>query len=619
MQSCRFDNFQVLPENRTAHERCLRVANLEEGVASPLVLMGPHGQGKTHLLWSIVNHVRDRHPQTALALITPREFPIRVRALARNPEPIQKSRHAILLVDSLPQFRQDAIDLEGVIAAFLDNHFSVVIATQQPPIQLEAFSADFRRRLTSSDVVSLGGRSGNVAGLTGAPAWKVPDSPDAARLHEIEARNNTLVAERDAAATRLERSQRRVVQLEEEIAALLQKYAALEGSERQSRDASRELVRLQGEHEAMRVEIETARAEREAARAAVRQHEADNQSLREEMGRSRDLPLQLTQARDERDAARSQLDELAQQATLLATELEAERDTANQLRGQLEAVAGVEQQLSVVQSERDAAIEEARRMAEQAAAVLDHLVASRPDAADANNESYALIAEFLERLREQRGTADLDLSARLEAIAAGEESAAQRTLRSELAEVASEREMQASLYEEARAGQARIDVELGLAQGRLRELKRERDVARQTHTLVLSELDALREQTREELASARRELAALRWHVEALAQRMADGGESREVAEALAALATHEPVVASTAAVEEEPQLFEEVQGFNEAHKGRALLREISRQLADTSRTPEGGEAFESTAQSDGPLTRAVEQALSWDEPGYPT
>jgi hypothetical protein len=313
------------------------------------------------------------------------------------------------------------------------------------------------------------------------------------------------------------------------------------------------------------------------------------------------------------------LDELAQQATLLATELEAERDTANQLRGQLEAVAGVEQQLSVVQSERDAAIEEARRMAEQAAAVLDHLVASRPDAADANNESYALIAEFLERLREQRGTADLDLSARLEAIAAGEESAAQRTLRSELAEVASEREMQASLYEEARAGQARIDVELGLAQGRLRELKRERDVARQTHTLVLSELDALREQTREELASARRELAALRWHVEALAQRMADGGESREVAEALAALATHEPVVASTAAVEEEPQLFEEVQGFNEAHKGRALLREISRQLADTSRTPEGGEAFESTAQSDGPLTRAVEQALSWDEPGYPT
>lgn len=615
MQACRFDNFQMLPENRAAYDRCMRVANLEEGIAAPLVLMGGTGQGKTHLLWAIVNQVRERHPHTALALITPREFPLRVRQLARNPDPIQKSRHAILLVDGLSHFREDAADLEGVVSAFLDNHFSVVLATNRPPIQIEAFSTDFRRRLTAADMVTLGGQPAHSGGRTFSPLPATESEDDARRISELEARCATLLTERDAAATRLERNQRRVVQLEEEIAALLQKYAALEGSERQARDASRELVRLQGEYEAMRVDIDTARAERDSVRASIRQLEADNRQLREELGRDQDLPLQLTEAREERDAAldevaalKDQLGALGARLSNLVQELAVERAAREHLQGAVDAAAGLEDALLDAQRERTQAQEETRRVGEQAAALLDQLIVMHPETSDASNEPYALIAEFLERLREQRTTADLSISERLEGILAGQESAAQRVLRAKLAEVASEREMQASLFEEALAGQSRLDVELGLTQGRLREMQRERDVARQTRALALSELDALRDQSREELAAARKELAALRWHIEAIARHMAGAAltpESlSEFAAALAALAgpSGPPVQAVSAAQEEEPQLFEEV------HRGRALLQEISRQLADAGRAPE------TPASSEGPLTRAVNDALSWTD-----
>lgn len=619
MQAYRFDNFQMLPENQAAFDRCMRVGNLEEGIASPLVLMGGPGQGKTHLLWAIVNQVRERHPNTALALITPREFPQRVRQLARNSDPIQKSRHAILLVDGLAHFREDAADLEGVVAAFLDNHFSVVLATNRPPIQIEAFSTDFRRRLTAADMVTLGGQPAHSGGRTFSPLPATASEGDARRIAELEARCATLLTERDAAATRLERNQRRVVQLEEEIASLLQKYAALEGSERQVREASRELVRLQGEYEAMRVEVGTVRAERDSVRASIRQLEADNRQLREELGRDQDLPLQLTEAREERDAAleeaaalRDDLNALSARISNLSSELEEERSQREHLQGMVDAASGMEESLLEAQRAQEHACEETRRIAEQAAALLDQLIVTRPDTSDASNEPYALIAEFLERLREQRSTADLNISDRLEAIMAGQESAAQRALRSELAELASEREMQASLFEEALAGQARLDVELGMTQGRLREMQRERDVARQTRALALSELDALRDQSREELAAARRDISALRWHIEAIARHMAGANVTEnalsEFAAALAALAGSAglPAAVSLEVVDEQPQLFEE------AHRGRALLQEISRQLADAGRAPEPASTTE------GPLTQAVNQALSWNDPDYP-
>ncbi|MFM1918588.1 MAG: hypothetical protein RLZZ303_222 [Candidatus Hydrogenedentota bacterium] len=606
MRSHRFDTFKVTPENQAAFDRCRRVANLEEGVAAPLVLVGGTGQGKSHLLWSIVNEVREKHPHTALALVTAREFPERVKALAENPEPIQKSRHAILLVDALHQFRQDAATLEAVVEAFLANHFAVVLATPRPPIQIESLSLGFKRMLTAADIVTVGGRAPAGSVLAKA-ADAAPPVETPTPLDRIE----TLQRERDNVAARYEKSQRRVTQLEEELAALLQKYATLEGSERQARESARDLVRLQGEREALRMEAANARDERDAAKAALKQLEAETQSLREQLGRAQDLPAQLTDAREERDAARAEAAQAREALEAVVSAMAGMQEEMSRLRGQLDAAAGMEQAMRDAQAEAAEAREETQRIAEQAAAVVEHLVALSPEAADAARESYALIGEFLECLREHRSTAGIDLPTRLDAIATGVESAAQRALRAQLAELASEREMQAGLYEEARAEQARLDVERGLLEGRVKEAQRERDAARQTKAILLSELDALRETTREDLAKARRHLAAIQSQLQLLSGRYAETtGEDaeawHELAGALGALATDQHLGELTGEdypLPEQPPLFEE------AERGRALLQAISRQLLEAGRAPE------STAQTEGPLTRAVNEALAWDEP----
>lgn len=576
MQSCRFENFQVLPENRAAYDRCLRVANLEPGAAAPLVLVGGPAQGKTHLLWSMVHRVRELHPQTALALITAREFPEKVKQLAQDPGPIQRSRSAILLVDSLSQFREDAPILEAVVEVFLASRFAVVLASAILPIQIEAFSPAFRRRLTAADMVTLGGRPMPSTGAFVTQHAAMAPQRDTPRIAELEARNSLLTGERDALNAKLERSQRRIVQLEEEIAALLQKYAALEASERQGRDASRELVRSQGEAEAYRVEAETAREEREAARAAVRQLEHDNEMLRAEIRGAAES------VREEMEAA---LHAAQQRAELATREAEAQQARAQEA-AETAAQAG----------------QDLRQIAQQSLGILEYLTALLPQASDATGDAAGKIAEYLEALRAHPQVAAEMLPLRLEQLVSGEESAAQRSLRAQLAQAASEQEMQAKLYEEARAAQAGLEVELALAQARAQALGKQRDSARQSQALLLAELDALRQQSRDELTQAQRQLAALQWQASELAERAAHGvlPHAQELAAALAAMA-------NPSMDEEEPATpGPEAELFQEARKGRALLAEIATQMASAGKAPGNGNGQEDS----GMLTRAVEEAL---------
>jgi hypothetical protein len=579
MQAYRFENFQVLPENRGAYDRCLRVANLEPGSASPLVVVGGPAQGKTHLLWSIVNRVRENHPSTALVLITAREFPERVKMLARDPEPIRRSRNAVLLVDSLAQFRDDADDLEAVVDVFLQSRFAVVLASSVLPIQIEAFSPAFRRRLTAADMVTVGGRPLPGTAMRAVQPMPIAPQRDTPRIAELEARNGVLIAERDALTAKLERSQRRVVQLEEEIAALLQKYAALEASERQGRDASRELVRVQGELEAARVDARTAAEERDAVRATLRQLEADNERLRGELQHAADV-------------VKAELESTVEAARLQADH--AVRDAETQHARAQEAM-----------EEAENARQQMRQLAQQSLGVLEYLTAIMPEASDTSAEAHALIAEFVENLRSNPATAAEMLPLRLEQLVSGEESAAQRALRAQLAEAASERELQAGLYEDARAAQSRLDVELGVAQSRIAALTRERDVARQTQAMLLAELDALRDQTREELSKAQRDIAAMRWQASALAEQvlLQQDHDWQEISRAIASLT--DASGSDDEAPAQEPELFPE------AERGRALLSEIAGQLAAASRAPvaPAEEAADNQSES-GPLSRAIEDAL---------
>ena len=51
-----FDNFIVGSSNKFAHAACVAVANMPAKNYNPLLINGPSGIGKTHLLYAITNH-----------------------------------------------------------------------------------------------------------------------------------------------------------------------------------------------------------------------------------------------------------------------------------------------------------------------------------------------------------------------------------------------------------------------------------------------------------------------------------------------------------------------------------------------------------------------------------
>ena len=57
-----FDNFVVGPSNEFAHAASLAVADNPNIIYNPLVIYGPSGVGKTHLLLAIKNHIRRKFP-----------------------------------------------------------------------------------------------------------------------------------------------------------------------------------------------------------------------------------------------------------------------------------------------------------------------------------------------------------------------------------------------------------------------------------------------------------------------------------------------------------------------------------------------------------------------------
>lgn len=591
MRGFRFDNFRVLPENEAAVDRCRRVAALEEGAAAPLLLLGGPGRGKSHLLWAIVNQVRQSQKPAALVLVTPKEFPERVKLLGVNPEPVQRSRHGLLLVDGLEKFREDAPALEAVVKTFLDNHFLVAMSSSQMPIQLEAFSAGFKRQLTAADSVHLGGLE---------PQGKLAMSPsiierlDAAKVQRL----NTELEEWKAEAQRLRSSERDIEAERQRLTRELREANARADEWRERATKQEETERLGRQMESRLAEVQEnalhlgetlqqARRERDDAQELVRELERriqDLSSLADELDTARaalaEAEPAMQQLRAEVDTLRTKAERSDAKVRALEQGLVAAGREQARLQGLVDAQAGTEDALREAAEARERAIEESRAVAEQAAAVLDHLIAVRPDASDTTGEAFPMILEFLERLRERQSTGDMDLTDRLSALAGGEESAAQRMLREKLAEAASENTLRAELYEDARAEQGRLDVELGLLRGRMQETKYELERTRRLNAMIAGELDGVRQTAAAEAARHSMLLADVSRGLRGLAEWCAPGSGAPDLAALhdmlCALLAVTDGKQSATARDSESPAAQLQPHLFEEAVKSRALLEELS-------------------------------------------
>ena len=165
MNGLTFAGFVADENNQAAYDICRKVAALKGDKGKVITLVGEKGTGKSHLLWAIVNEFREKQARVGVALIRASDFPQKVRNLVDNPAPIQKNRAAVLLVDELELFKEDAAELEAVVRTFLDNGHVVVLASRIHPSALSAYSGKFKSQLSSGSIVGL--QSAGIASSEG--------------------------------------------------------------------------------------------------------------------------------------------------------------------------------------------------------------------------------------------------------------------------------------------------------------------------------------------------------------------------------------------------------------------------------------------------------------------
>lgn len=69
-----FDNFIVGSTNRFAHAASYAVADNPNLIYNPLIIYGPSGVGKTHLMLAIKNHIRKKFPMKKIEYVRSEEF-----------------------------------------------------------------------------------------------------------------------------------------------------------------------------------------------------------------------------------------------------------------------------------------------------------------------------------------------------------------------------------------------------------------------------------------------------------------------------------------------------------------------------------------------------------------
>lgn len=216
MKGRSFDNFELTPGNREAHDVCRRLAMLEEMGPSLVLLLGPEGSGKSHLLWSTAKQVRLATIPVGLALVTPGDFPDKVKALVEDPRPLQ-GRRAMLLVDNLEGFDLEARRLEAVIEVFLAHQHPVIIASNVQPNRLQKLSGPLRARLARSRSVILEART------AGDAPWQAAEQAAA-----LEGANQVLEREKIALQGRFDALQQERDGLLQRIGFLLQEKEMLQ-------------------------------------------------------------------------------------------------------------------------------------------------------------------------------------------------------------------------------------------------------------------------------------------------------------------------------------------------------------------------------------------------------
>jgi chromosomal replication initiator protein len=157
----RFDEFVVGASNRLAYASALGCTERLGGI-SPLVLHGPTGVGKTHLLEAVVDAARRAHPEIETALLSAEQFTTSfLEALNGGGLPNFRRKFRglhVLAIDDL-QFlagkKATLVELVHTLDALQRDGKQIVFTADRSPAELGFLGPELRNRLLGGLVVGL--------------------------------------------------------------------------------------------------------------------------------------------------------------------------------------------------------------------------------------------------------------------------------------------------------------------------------------------------------------------------------------------------------------------------------------------------------------------------------
>lgn len=158
-----FENFVVGSSNRVAYETSLLVSNNPAEYYNPLFLYGPSGLGKTHLLFAIINEIRNKKPDFKVIYITCEEFTnMLVDSISKKTDPMvfrSKFRGLdFLLVDDI-QFLagKKAVQEEmfHTFEALYNKGKQVVFASDRHPSEMENIDKRLTTRFSMGGLIDI--------------------------------------------------------------------------------------------------------------------------------------------------------------------------------------------------------------------------------------------------------------------------------------------------------------------------------------------------------------------------------------------------------------------------------------------------------------------------------
>jgi len=667
MKGMTFETFRVDEGNRAAYDYCRLTATLQYEAGRPAMLLGPEGAGKSHLLWSITKHLRASSARVGLALVMASEFPDQLRQLALNPAPLQDGKPALLLVDDLQSFEDDAYALEGVVKAFLENGHGVLLASAVHPDRLLAFTDAFRSLLLAGDLIEIR-----------------PMAPLSAGEEEDIALLETLRLERDALEQKL-------AQKAAESADIAQVRARLDEAMRQVEQLTLALAdtsRFDYVHEQHQIEMKGVIAERESYRLAVdglreerdvlekRLAERTSAAAEADMLRERLLTMEAPVV-DEQEIVRLR-ERLVAAETTHGEEAAHLEDEVRRMRSQLaqaeesatranETQAALKERIDRLQaelSEYRGGLEEARALrkeleeshtallatraeldnAVQLAQAAEHALDNERTTAAGENESLRRAVRALVAQAQSRGPVDLREVTRLqdELTEAQSLSAAfrlqmdrdRRAFEEEAERLRAEHAELQSAALNATTGQVRDASTLEMVRNQCKTLEYELEKARKHNSLLTAEMDALRNEAATQVAQANIQAGEMesrmgRLH-DALEVALHRGKSAAQHAEALSAafvqasealLAAREDLAAISLPPAASPEETARIEAIAQAHlfDTAPFMRELAA-LPGTFDAPAMSTDFlpEDPVPSERPLHELVEEALTRESPLQP-